>query len=100
MDRFVERRALPTAQLERCEVFMLRWFPAWLSAADDLIRRSGHIVQDHPSLAVCWADVPGSSALVSCYLVAWQQYWQQPEACGGCRRTNVCSSGDLSPCPD
>ena len=31
---------------------------------DLLIRRSGHFVQDRPSLTVCWADIPHLSAPV------------------------------------
>lgn len=35
-----------------------------LSSALDLqIRRNGHIVEDRPSLALCWADVPQLSAI-------------------------------------
>jgi hypothetical protein len=45
-----------------------------------LIRRSGHIVHDRPPLVVCWIDVLNLSALVACYLAAWQQVWQQSPA--------------------
>jgi len=40
---------------------------------DLLIRRSRHIVQDRPSRAVRWADIPALSARVSRCLPAWQQ---------------------------
>jgi hypothetical protein len=37
----------------------------WLPAGDLQIRRSGHIIQDRPSLAVRWADIPDLSLCVS-----------------------------------
>jgi hypothetical protein len=43
------------------------------SGHDLLIRRSGHIVQDHPSLAARWADIPGLSARDRGCPAAWQQ---------------------------
>ena len=51
--------------------------PAWLPAGDHLFRRSGHIVQDRPVVAMRWADIPDLSARIRCCPSAWQQYWQQ-----------------------
>jgi hypothetical protein len=42
-----------------------------------LIRRYRQVVQDRPSLAVCWADIPGLYVSVGRCPVAWQQS-QQP----------------------
>ena len=42
-----------------------------------LIRRSEHIVQDRPSLAVRWPDVPCLLVRVRRCLAAWQQRRQQ-----------------------
>jgi hypothetical protein len=44
---------------------------------EHLIRRCRHIVQDRPSRAVHWADVPQLSVRVKCCLAAWQQFRQQ-----------------------
>jgi hypothetical protein len=53
--------------------------PQFLTHAPDLlIRRSGQAVQDSPSLAVCWIDVPGLSACACRCPAPWQQVWQQP----------------------
>jgi hypothetical protein len=43
------------------------------------LRRYRHIVQDRPSLAVCWADIPELYVPVRRCPEAWQQYWQQPQ---------------------
>jgi hypothetical protein len=51
-------------------------------APDLLIRRSGQIVQDSPSLVVRWAVIPQLSAPVSRRPVSWQQCWQQPQGRG------------------
>jgi len=41
--------------------------------ADPLIRRSGHVVQDRPSMVVGWADIPELSTCVGCCSAAWLQ---------------------------
>ena len=50
-------------------------------APDLLIRRSGQVVQDRPSPAVGWPDIPELSTCVGCRPVAWQQCWQQSRYC-------------------
>jgi hypothetical protein len=42
-------------------------------ARDLQIRRYRQVVQDRPSLAVCWADIPGLYVSVGRCPVAWQQ---------------------------
>ena len=50
-----------------------------LGIVDHQIRRHRQVVQDRPSLAVCWADIPQLSVPVRRCPAAWQQYWQQPQ---------------------
>jgi hypothetical protein len=47
------------------------------SRHDLLIRSSRHIVQDHSSRSVPWADIPQLSTQDRRCPAAWQQYWQQ-----------------------
>jgi hypothetical protein len=42
-----------------------------------LIRRSGQVVQDRPSMVVGWADIPELSTCVGCCSAAWLQSWLQ-----------------------
>ncbi len=53
---------------------------------DFLIRRSRHIGQDRPSLAIRWANIPELSTRVGRCPAAWQQYWQQPHGRRRARR--------------
>jgi hypothetical protein len=51
--------------------------PGWRARRDSnpnlLIRRSGHVVQDRPSMVVGWADIPELSTCVGCCSAAWLQ---------------------------
>ena len=46
-------------------------------AQTHLIRRSGQVVQDRPSLVVGWADISQLSTYIGRCPAAWQQCWQQ-----------------------
>jgi enamine deaminase RidA (YjgF/YER057c/UK114 family) len=49
---------------------------------DLLFRRSGHTVQNRPSLVARWANIPELSPCGGHWLVAWQA--------SGCRRRQEC----------
>ena len=65
-----------------------------------LIRRSGHIAQDRPSLAARWADIPGLSARDRRCPAAWQQYWQQSRRDGTDPRPSAFQAGHIPKSPD
>lgn len=54
-----------------------------LPLQDLLIRRSGQVVQDRPSMVAGWADIPELSRCVGCCSAAWLQYWLQSRRNGG-----------------
>ncbi len=64
------------------------------------IRRSRHVVQDHPSPSVRWADIPESSLRVRRCLAAWQQNWQQSRCLPSMAVDHglACSAASETPC--
>ena len=65
------------------------------AASDLLIRSSGQVVQDRPSMVVGWADIPGLSTCVGCCSAAWLQSWLQSRRNGADPRPSAFQAGHI-----
>jgi hypothetical protein len=85
----LDQRARPVPRVRRCT--SLNCNPN----CNPQIRRSGHVVQDRPSMLVGWADIPELSTCVGCCSAPWLQSWLQSRRNGADPRPSAFQAGHI-----
>ena len=64
-----------------------------------LIRRSGQVAQDRPSMVAGWTYIPGLSTCVGCCSAAWLQCWLQSRRNAADPRPSAFQAGHIPKSP-